>query len=81
MNNAASSFAALQRFLDAQEGMIEVAVAELARGRKQSHWMWFVFPQLEGLGQSDMARRWRRIRRSLSACWIGFSGGIATRKR
>lgn len=47
----------LQRFLDAQESMIEVALEELRAGRKQSHWMWFVFPQIAGLGQSEMARR------------------------
>ena len=44
-------------FLTAQEGMFDVALAELNAGRKQSHWMWFVFPQIAGLGSSDMARR------------------------
>jgi len=46
----------LQRFLDAQHGVIEGAFAELSAGSKRSHWMWFVFPQLEGLGRSDTAR-------------------------
>jgi uncharacterized protein (DUF1810 family) len=46
----------LQRFLDAQAGVIEQAYGELARGRKTTHWMWFVFPQLAGLGVSRTAR-------------------------
>jgi uncharacterized protein (DUF1810 family) len=46
----------LQRFLDAQDGVIEAALAELHAGAKQSHWMWFVFPQLRGLGHSPTAR-------------------------
>ena len=46
----------LQRFFDAQTGVIERAMAELAAGRKASHWMWFVFPQLKGLGQSPTAQ-------------------------
>jgi len=50
----------LQRFIDAQEaGRTYVrALAELRAGRKQTHWMWFVFPQLEGLGSSFMARKY-----------------------
>ncbi|MCF7531246.1 DUF1810 domain-containing protein [Pseudomonas petrae] len=48
----------LQRFVDAQASTHESALAELKSGRKQSHWMWFVFPQLAGLGHSDMARRY-----------------------
>jgi len=46
----------LQRFVDAQRGVIEPALAELRAGRKQSHWMWFVFPQLRGLGRSETSR-------------------------
>jgi uncharacterized protein (DUF1810 family) len=45
----------LQRFVDAQEGVYEGACAELRRGRKTGHWMWFIFPQLRGLGFSSMA--------------------------
>src|SRR5512139_248609 len=45
----------LQRFVDAQAPVIERVRAELAAGRKTSHWMWFVFPQLRGLGRSTMA--------------------------
>ena len=47
--------AALERFIAAQEGVHDRALAELRQGRKQSHWMWFVFPQLRGLGQSRTA--------------------------
>ena len=45
----------LQRFLDAQATALPVALAELQQGRKQSHWMWFVFPQIQGLGHSATA--------------------------
>lgn len=45
----------LQRFVAAQAGVYEIALAELRQGRKRTHWMWFVFPQLAGLGRSDMA--------------------------
>ena len=48
----------LQRFFEAQASMHERALAELKSGRKQSHWMWFVFPQVAGLGHSDMAQRY-----------------------
>src|SRR5277367_5089602 len=48
----------LRRFLDAQHGMFEQACSELREGRKQSHWMWFIFPQLKGLGGSAMATRY-----------------------
>ena len=45
----------LQRFLDAQDPVYETVLAELRAGRKRSHWMWFVFPQLRGLGSSPTA--------------------------
>ena len=48
----------LARFIDAQGPMIATARAELEAGRKQTHWMWFVFPQLAGLGASAMAQRY-----------------------
>jgi uncharacterized protein (DUF1810 family) len=49
----------LQRFLDAQGGgTSDGALAELRRGRKTGHWMWFVFPQIAGLGRSPMAQRY-----------------------
>ena len=46
----------LQRFIDAQNGAIDIALAELRAGSKQSHWMWFVFPQLAALGRSPIAK-------------------------
>lgn len=46
----------LTRFIDAQETVWPVALGELRAGRKESHWMWFVFPQLASLGRSDRAR-------------------------
>jgi len=46
----------LQRFIDAQQGVFETAIAELRAGSKRSHWMWFIFPQLAGLGQSPTAK-------------------------
>ena len=48
----------LQRFVAAQERVYERARAELRAGRKESHWMWFVFPQLAGLGRSETAQRY-----------------------
>ena len=48
----------LQRFVDAQEPVFLQVCAELASGRKRSHWMWFVFPQLKGLGASSMAQHY-----------------------
>ncbi|MDB6164304.1 MAG: calpastatin [Xanthomonadaceae bacterium] len=45
----------LQRFVDAQDGVFGQARDELSAGRKTTHWMWFVFPQLRGLGHSAMA--------------------------
>jgi len=48
----------LSRFVEAQEGAYADAIAELRAGAKRSHWMWFVFPQVEGLGTSPMAQRY-----------------------
>ncbi len=48
----------LDRFVEAQDPVYDDVVAELRRGRKTSHWMWFVFPQLRGLGRSAMAERY-----------------------
>ena len=48
----------LSRFVEAQSGVYERALAELRDGRKRSHWMWFVFPQLAGLGFSAMSVRY-----------------------
>jgi uncharacterized protein (DUF1810 family) len=46
----------LQRFVDAQDGVFQTALGELEAGSKQSHWMWFIFPQLAGLGRSPTAQ-------------------------
>ena len=48
----------LQRFVDAQAPVYEQARREMEAGRKQSHWMWFIFPQLRGLGRSDTAQHY-----------------------
>ncbi|MCR5890031.1 DUF1810 domain-containing protein [Hymenobacter sp. J193] len=46
----------LQRFLDAQQRDFSTALAEIRSGRKRSHWMWYIFPQIQGLGYSETAR-------------------------
>lgn len=48
----------LNRFTKAQEDIYDRVMAELAGGRKRSHWMWFIFPQIEGLGHSSVSRRY-----------------------
>lgn len=48
----------LARFVVAQAGAYETALAEIRRGAKRSHWMWFIFPQVAGLGSSAMAQRY-----------------------
>ncbi|HEV7309339.1 DUF1810 domain-containing protein [Ensifer sp.] len=48
----------LQRFVDAQDRVHAAVLEELRQGRKETHWMWFVFPQLAGLGHSPMAERY-----------------------
>src|ERR1700745_1326563 len=48
----------LQRFVDAQNPVYDQVCAELRDGRKRTHWMWFVFPQIAGLGSSPMAQRY-----------------------
>ena len=57
MNSASDPFD-LKRFVDAQAPVYRDVVEELRAGRKRSHWMWFVFPQLLGLGDSPMAVRY-----------------------
>ncbi len=47
----------LRRFVDAQSAVYSQVVSELSSGRKRTHWMWFVFPQIAGLGLSAMAQR------------------------
>jgi len=48
----------LSRFIAAQEGHYEDVVSEIAAGQKRSHWMWYIFPQVEGLAPSSMSRRY-----------------------
>lgn len=50
--------AMIARFLGAQDPVYPQALQQLRAGRKTSHWMWFIFPQIEGLGHSEMARRY-----------------------
>ncbi len=57
-SKAVAEFADLERFLWAQDGIIDQAMEELRQGRKTSHWMWFVFPQVVGLGHSATAQRY-----------------------
>jgi len=57
MNDPADPYD-LQRFVSAQRGIYEQALAELRQGRKASHWMWFVFPQIAGLGRSAVSVRY-----------------------
>jgi uncharacterized protein (DUF1810 family) len=48
----------LSRFVEAQEGSYDTALAEIQRGAKRSHWMWYIFPQVAGLGHSAMAQHY-----------------------
>jgi uncharacterized protein (DUF1810 family) len=48
----------LNRFISAQEGVYDRALAELRDGLKRSHWMWYIFPQIEGLGHSPATRHY-----------------------
>jgi uncharacterized protein (DUF1810 family) len=56
--NSGENAQTLERFVRAQDPIHSQAAKELTAGRKQSHWMWFVFPQLLGLGSSAMAQRY-----------------------
>lgn len=57
MPDAADPFD-LQRFVDAQSRVYDTVRAELQQGRKRTHWMWFIFPQIAGLGRSAMSMRY-----------------------
>ena len=61
----------LQRFLDAQSSVYPLVLDELRRGWKQSHWMWFIFPQLAGLGHSAMAQRFAIASREEAVAYLG----------
>ena len=60
----------LQRFVDAQEPVYPRVVGELRAGRKQSHWMWFIFPQIEGLGFSAMAQKYAIASRAEAEAYL-----------
>lgn len=60
----------LQRFLDAQAPVYAQALAELRAGAKRGHWMWFVFPQIAGLGHSPMAQRFAISGRAEAAAYL-----------
>jgi uncharacterized protein (DUF1810 family) len=61
----------LQRFLDAQTPVYSVILGELRAGRKQSHWMWFIFPQLAGLGHCAMTQRFAISSRDEAVAYLG----------
>jgi uncharacterized protein (DUF1810 family) len=48
----------LQRFIDAQLNSYDIALSEIKNGNKQSHWMWYIFPQLDGLGKSETSKKY-----------------------
>ncbi len=60
----------LQRFVDAQAPVYQHVLAELRQGQKQSHWMWFIFPQLAGLGHSPTARRFAIASREEAVAYL-----------
>jgi uncharacterized protein (DUF1810 family) len=60
----------LQRFLDAQAPVFDRVLTELRAGRKRSHWMWFIFPQIAGLGSSGMARTFAISGREEAAAYL-----------
>lgn len=60
----------LQRFVDAQDPVYARVLSELGAGQKQSHWMWFVFPQIAGLGHSAMAQKYAISSRDEAAAYL-----------
>jgi uncharacterized protein (DUF1810 family) len=62
-----------QRFLDAQSSVYPRALAELRRGQKQSHWMWFIFPQIARLGHSAMAQRFAISSHGEAVAYLGHA--------
>ena len=63
----------LQRFVDAQNPVFEQVCAELRQGRKQTHWMWFIFPQIKGLGTSQMATKFAISSRQEAEAYLKHS--------
>lgn len=60
----------LQRFIDAQSGSYQTALEEIRAGKKRSHWMWYIFPQIAGLGHSDYAIRYAIRDRSEAEAYL-----------
>ena len=60
----------LRRFVDAQEPVYARVLAELRAGSKRSHWMWFIFPQIAGLGHSETARHFAIASRAEAAAYL-----------
>ncbi len=60
----------LARFVNAQQHVYAQALEELREGRKRSHWMWFIFPQIEGLGHSPMAQRYAISNRAEAKAYL-----------
>ncbi|MBM3727371.1 MAG: DUF1810 domain-containing protein [Acidobacteria bacterium] len=60
----------LERFVIAQEPVMGAVLGELRAGRKRTHWMWFVFPQVAGLGLSEMSRRYAIASREEAAAYL-----------
>src|SRR5260370_32639707 len=63
----------LERFVAAQAQVYAQVVAELSDGRKRSHWMWFIFPQIAGLGFSTMAQRFAIRSRAEAAAYLAHN--------
>ena len=61
----------LQRFVDAQDPVFDEVCRELSGGRKQGHWMWFIFPQRKELGQSAMAKKYGIASREEAESYLG----------
>jgi uncharacterized protein (DUF1810 family) len=63
----------LQRFVDAQNSVYEQVRSELRGGRKRTHWMWFIFPQIRGLGRSHMAEAFAIASKDEAAAYVSHS--------
>lgn len=70
MNIAPADPHDLDRFVTAQKDIFDRALSELRTGEKRSHWMWFIFPQVSGLGSSSMARRYAIRSRAEAAAYL-----------
>jgi uncharacterized protein (DUF1810 family) len=60
----------LERFVQAQQPVYDQATDELRAGRKRSHWMWFIFPQIKGLGRSEMAKHYAISSKDEAAAYL-----------